>query len=213
MTSCAADSGKAKLQRAALAAGGAAALAGVIVVVALLVSPRAGSPSTCVFTRDSPADSCRTAYDACGATNRTIWVRSSVRGEVAFSAFCLDGFALAMQIDGTRNTFVYGAPLWSSTTLLNPDASAVQSVAEAKLQPFVSTSGTTIRLIMTVSASGALTGAPVDLDIPGNFTSLASLFGAGAYVATAASLGFASCGWRGLTPGGLLPAALQQAGC
>ena len=137
-----------------------------------------------------PAAGC-TNVQACGLPDGVYWVQPAT---TVYQTQCAGGFALAMQIDGTQSTFTYSASYWTNSALLNANAVNSGTWQEAKLQTFVDTPGTSVKIIMC--NTGGSCGSSLTVSV-GAYTSLLSLFSGGA-VYTSASVS----SWLAAVPGG-----------
>ena len=127
-----------------------------------------------------PAPSCVAVLRACNASNGVFWLRP---GSTTYQAFCgVDGWVLAMTIDGWSSTLAYSSPLWENDALLNDAALSPSQATNAKLAPFLDLPGDSVRLVMSI---GTASGQPV-VASPGPFTSLRALLAGGFHATTTA---------------------------
>ena len=131
------------------------------------------------------------SVNACGQPDGIYWISPA---GIPYRASCSGGWALAMVVNGASSTFTYSSAYWTNSVLLNSDYPDGSGSTEVKLQSFVDTPGSSIRITMTTPNGN--TGAPLVLQVP-VFTSLRSLF-SGSFTATTNAL----TTWYALVPGG-----------
>ena len=149
-----------------------------------------------VGTSSFPASSCG-AVSVCGLPDGVYWLAPA---GTQYQAQCTGGWALAMLIDGTQQTFGYSSAYWTDGNLLNPTAVEGGGVVEAKLAPFLDLPGDSIKVIMGTGVGGAgwtgSSGSPLIVTV-GSFLSLRTLFSGGT-LATTTPLNQ----WYAVVPGG-----------
>lgn len=183
--------------RAALAAAAAAAAA----TTAAAQCPVGGSEATA-------AVSCADVANLCGAAASTgvLWVRPPGAAQ-AYRAVCAPGgWTLALKVPGGDAGWEYSNTVWTSMVLVNPDATQVGSATAAKLQPYVDTALTGIRIVNLV------TGGAMEATLPSSYTSLRDALAGGAYNALSAGradwlqlapVDFNAGGWPNCNYGGI----------
>ena len=133
------------------------------------------------LSESEPATDCYAfALNACAPTNGLRWIRPSDAAS-AYQAECLDGYALAMVINGSSSAFVYDSPLWTNGALLQPNATVALG-SDAKLRPFVDQPVSSIRLI-NLGLGWPLHSPTIQFDFQLH-TNLRAVFSSGSFINT-----------------------------
>jgi hypothetical protein len=147
----------------------AVAAAAAVATAVVAQCPVGGSEATA-------AASCADVANVCGAaaSNGVLWVRPPGAAQ-AYRAVCAPGgWTLALKVPG--GSWSYSGTVWTSTTLLNEDPALVSSFTEAKLQPYLDTAVSSIRIV-NVATGGALEAA-----LPSSYASLRAALAGAAYI-------------------------------
>ena len=96
---------------------------------------------------------------SCGVSQAVRWLYSPNNQSDTYQAWCdVNGWMLAMKVDGTSSALLYSSSYWTNNQLLNSGISSmnVNSGGDAKFRAFTTAPGVAVRLAMRTATAATI---------------------------------------------------------